>query len=131
MDIENTEMAVRRRIRQLQTEKGLTENGLSAGDPPAQKRLNRQLGHGAAITLDTILRILDACPDVSADWLLRGTGDIYIIKSTVTGAESVTGENATVIGSQQQTVTLSEEFVRDLLAEKDRQIQALLTILGK
>ena len=130
MDIESKEMEVRGRIRQLQTEKGLTENRLSAGDTPAQKRLNRQLGHGAAITLDTLLRILDACPDVSADWLLRGTGDIYIIKSTVTGAGNVTGENATVIGSQ-QAATLSEDFVRDLLAEKDKQIQTLLTILGK
>ena len=47
----------------------------------------------------------------------------------ITGANSVTGRNATVIG--QQTAVLSENFVRDLLAEKDKQIQTLLALLGK
>ena len=131
---EYTEEAVRARINKLQTEKGFTENGLAAGDQPTQKRLNRQLSHGAAITLDTMLRILDACPEISADWLLRGSGDIYIVNGAsstgkVTGAEKVTGKNATIIG--QQSATLSEDFVRGLLAEKDKQIETLLALLAK
>ena len=47
----------------------------------------------------------------------------------ITGANSVTGRNATVIG--QQTAILSENFVRDMLAEKDKQIQTLLQIMAK
>ena len=130
MDYENLENAVRDRIKQLQKEKKFTENGLAGGDTPAQKRLNRQLSHGAGISLDTLLRILEACPDVSADWLLRGSGDMYVTAgSCVTGANNVTGQNATVIG--QQACVLTEAFVRDLLAEKDRQIDALLKIIGK
>ena len=128
MDYESLENAVRDRIKQLQKEKGFTENGLAGGYTPAQKRLNRQLSHGAGISLDTLLRILDACPDVSADWLLRGTGEMYKA-AKITGANSVTGRNATVIG--QQTAILSENFVRDMLAEKDKQIQTLLALLGK
>ena len=120
--------AVRNRINDVLREKGLTENAVAAGDAPAQKRLNSQLSHGAAISLDSVLRVLNACPDVSADWLLRGTGEMY--KATkITGANSVTGRNATVIG--QQTAILSENFVRDMLAEKDKQIQTLLALLGK
>ena len=120
--------AVRNRINDVLREKGLTENSVAAGVSAVQSRLNSQLSHGGKITLDTILRILDACPDVSADWLLRGTGEMY--KATkITGANSVTGRNATVIG--QQTAILSENFVRDMLAEKDKQIQTLLAILGK
>lgn len=120
--------AVRNRINDVLKEKGLTENSVAAGVSAVQSRLNSQLSHGGKITLDTILRILDACPDVSADWLLRGTGEMY--KTTkITGANSVTGRNAMVIG--QQTAILSENFVRDMLAEKDKQIQTLLAILGK
>lgn len=119
-----TEDGVRVRLEKLQREKGFTENGLAAGDSPAQKRLNRQLSHGAAITLDTLLRVLASCPDVSADWLLRGTGDMY--HSTVTGANRVEGDNATIIAQQH----LSEDFVRSLLAEKDKQIQALMSIIA-
>lgn len=130
MDYTDKESAVRGRIRQLQTEKGFTENGLAGGDTPTQKRLNRQLSHGAAITLDTVLLILEAYPDVSADWLLRGIGEMAKPAQANTGTTGpVTGKNATVVG--QQIATLSEAFVRDLLAEKDKTIQTLLQLVSK
>lgn len=128
INYENEAVEVRNRINLLLKEKGITQNAVAAGDAPAQKRLNSQLSHGAAISLDSVLRVLNACPDVSADWLLRGTGEMYKAPK-ITGANSVTGRNATVIG--QQTAILSENFVRDMLAEKDKQIQILLTLLGK
>ena len=120
---------VRLRINAVLKEKGLTENSVAAGDSATQSRLNSQLSHGKRITLDTVLRILAACPDVSGDWLLRGIGEKYKTTQTITGASSVTGRNATVIG--QQTAILSENFVRDMLAEKDKQIQTLLHIMAK
>ena len=120
---------VRMRINAVLKEKGLTENSVAAGDSATQSRLNSQLSHGKRITLDTVLRILSACPDVSGDWLLRGSGEKLKTSASITGAKSVTGKNATVIG--QQAVTLSEDFVRGLLAEKDKQIQTLLQIMAK
>lgn len=119
---------VRTRINSVLKEKGITENSVAAGDSSAQSRLNSQLSHGKRITLDTVLRILNACPDISADWLLRGSGEMYL-GAKITGANSVTGNNATVIG--QQTAVLSENFVREMLAEKDRQIQILFTLLNE
>lgn len=128
INYKNEAAEVRARINLLLKEKGITQNAVAAGDAPAQKRLNSQLSHGAAISLDTVLRILAVCPDVSADWLLRGTGEMYKNTQTITGAGNVTGENATVIGQQN---VLSENFVRDMLAEKDKQIQTLLQIMAK
>lgn len=125
---EDEAAGVRNRINTLLKEKGITQNAVAAGNAPAQKRLNSQLSHGASITLDTLLRILDAFPEVSADWLLRGSADVSI-SGGITGAGKVTGKNATIIG--QQSATLSEDFVRDLLAEKDKQIQTLLELLKK
>ncbi len=68
---------------------------------------------------------------ISMEWLIRGIGDMLLggEKESITGANNVNSKSATVIG--QQVGTLSEEFVRDLLAEKDRQIKALLEIIGK
>ncbi len=125
---------VRNRINLLLKENGLSQNSVAGGDTPTQKRLNSQLSHGSNISLDTVLRVLDACPDVSADWLLRGVGEMYratspAVSASVTGANSVTSENATVIS--QQTSVLSETFVRDMLAEKDKQIQTLLQLMAK
>lgn len=128
IDYKSEAAEVRARINLLLKEKGITQNAVASGDAPAQKRLNSQLSHGAAISLDTVLRILAVCPDVSADWLLRGTGEMYKTAQTITGAGNVTGENATVIGQQN---VLSENFVRDMLAEKDKQIQTLLQIMAK
>lgn len=128
IDYKNEAAEVRARINLLLKEKGITQNAVASGDAPAQKRLNSQLSHGAAISLDTVLRILAVCPDVSADWLLRGTGEMYKNTQTITGAGNVTGENATVIGQQN---VLSENFVRNMLAEKDKQIQTLLQIMAK
>ena len=82
-----TEEGVRQRLKELQKEKGYTENGLAGGDTNRQKRLNRQLSHGAVITLDTLLSVLENYPDVSADWLLRGSGDMY--NSGITGANKI------------------------------------------
>lgn len=50
-------------------------------------------------------------------------------EAATAGAYNVTGENATVIG--QQNVGLNAEFVQDLLAAKDKQINRLLDILAK
>lgn len=124
-DFQNDVAAVRERINRMLKDKGITQNAVAAGDAPAQKRINSQLSHGAALSVDTLLRVLAACPDISADWLLRGTG---------TPGRCVEAK----IGTHQETILpgsltgiLSENFVRDLLAEKDRQIQTLLSVLEK
>lgn len=90
MDVyENAAVDVRERINELLKDKGLTQNSVAAGDKPAQKRLNSQISHGAGITLDTLLRIVDACPDVSLDWLLRGNGDMYVTTANNIGANNI------------------------------------------
>lgn len=78
---------VRIRINNVLKEYGITENSVAAGDSATQSRLNSQLSHGKKISLDTILRILDACPDVSAEWLLRGEGDM--IKKELSASEQI------------------------------------------
>lgn len=115
------EKAVRGRVAQLLAERKITENALATGDAAAQKRLNRQLSHNAAVTLDTLLRILEVCPDVSADWLLRGTdkgvsaSEYY---NNISGEKVVTRNDADVIN----------RFL-SIIEEKDRQIAQLIAKL--
>lgn len=105
------------------------------------KRLKSQIFGNAPTSLSAILRIAEAMPGISLEWLLRGNGEMMLTPITITnngynnstintvGANIVTGRYATVIG--QQIIGLSENFVRELLAAKDKQIQTLLAILGK
>lgn len=104
---------IRDRITKLKQTYQWTENSL-AEDSATQKRLNRQLSHGATITLQTLLLVLKACPDVSADWLLFGQGDM-------TGREKA---------EPQDVSEITLRFL-SLLEEKDRQIDRLLQLLSK
>lgn len=119
---------VRNRINEALKIYKLTENSVASGDSAAQSRLNSQLSHGKKITLDTVLRILDAAPEVSAEWLLRGTGEIHL--SRVNGVNNVmTGRNTTVIGQQTGVSSSHEEYLKQVIAEKDKQIAALISLL--
>lgn len=71
----NEDNIIRGRIAEVRRVFKWTENSL-APDGATQKRLNRQLSHNATITLDTLLLILEACPGLSADWLLLGRGEM-------------------------------------------------------
>lgn len=131
VDFENEASEVRKRIIMLLKEKGITQNAVASGNTPAQKRINSQINHGVTLSLDTILRIVYACPDVSTDWLLRGTGKMLLGN---TADDDMTGDNATIVSRH----TLSEAFVLELLAQKDKQllvkdkqIQTLLQLLER
>ena len=105
------------------------------------KRLKSQIFGNAPTPLSAILRIAEAMPGISLEWLLRGNGEMMLTPITITnngynnstintvGANIVTGRYATVTG--QQIIGLSENFVRELLAAKDKQIQTLVAILGE
>ncbi|MCM1034965.1 MAG: hypothetical protein NC229_01590 [Bacteroides sp.] len=50
----------------------------SIGESSATKmQLSRQINGNTSISLGTILLILSTFPDISAEWLLRGDGDMY------------------------------------------------------
>ena len=121
MDKEKLENAVRGRVAQLLAERKITENALAAGDAAAQKRLNRQLSHSAVITLDTLLRVLTICPDVSADWLLRGTDTRQPASEYY---NNINGENVGV----KNDADVINRFL-SIIEEKDRQIAQLIAKL--
>ena len=112
---------VRERIQAIRDHFKWTENSL-AGDSATQKRLNRQLSHGGTITLDTILLILNACPAVSAEWLLLGHGEMLR-----------TEEAPVPCSHHSRTKDDDPSVIRhlmSLLQEKDRQIDRLITLLS-
>ena len=85
-----TENDVRQRISAVLVEFGYTQNSFAGGDKAIQKRLNRQLADdGAAITVDTLLLILNKHNDVSAEWLLRGIGDMRTLPDGLDSPEDV------------------------------------------
>lgn len=69
---------VRQRIKEVLDHYNTNPTKLSKGDSALQVRLSRQLKLGAAVTSQTITFILNEFPKVSAEWLLRGVGEMFI-----------------------------------------------------
>ncbi len=78
------ENIVRQRIKDILKFKNISMTSFSRGDSALQLRLSRQLNRNSSISLDTILIVLDRFPDISAEWLLRGKGDMLSVLSSDT-----------------------------------------------
>lgn len=69
---------VRERILLIFSSFATNINKLSDGDTALRNRLTRQINNDAAITIDTISVVLTSFPEVSAEWLLRGKGEMIL-----------------------------------------------------
>ncbi len=67
------ETKLKERLRQTLSDYGTNPTQLARRFDVNQKTLNNQINGNIAVSASTILLILAAFPDLSADWLLRGT----------------------------------------------------------
>lgn len=79
------ETLVKQRVRQLfSEEKKLSERAFSEILGIGQKTFNKQMKADTSMPLSTILLILEHNPNISTEWLLRGTGSMYLNKNEST-----------------------------------------------
>ena len=67
---------VRKRLQQVMLEYDSNPTQLAGIYKVNQKTLNNHINGNVEVSVSTILLVLDAFPDLSADWLLRGSGDM-------------------------------------------------------
>ena len=97
-------------------------NKLSDGDTALRNRLTRQINNDAAITIDTISVVLSSFPDVSAEWLLRGKGEMQISENLPKFHGEETDSELNVHASLARMAAELEEYklqVMRLEAQKD------------
>ena len=85
------ENAVIHRIKDVMNRYELSISSLSKKIGIAQTTLNRQISGDGVVSLATICSLLDYFKDVSAEWLLRGEGEM------MKGAESIIAGKELVI----------------------------------
>ena len=119
---------IRLRIAELKREFDWTENSISK-DAATQKRLNRQLSHDASITLDTLLLILEACPGLSADWLLLGRGEMLRCDPASSSLDFPKSTKEGATGSRNDSDIIHR--LLSALEDKDRMIARLIDLLSK
>lgn len=72
------DVSVKERIREILIQKESNPTKLSKAFSVNQKTLNNQINADVQVSLSTILLILEAFEDVSAEWLLRGKGAMLL-----------------------------------------------------
>lgn len=137
MDAKETEFAIKQRVQQVFAECKITVNRFAILSGLNQKTINDQINGTAKIGAVTLSALLAYRPDLSAEWLLRGTGDMLnkqadtiIIHNDASGDSvrtgNITGDH-NIVGSHNGaapatgTNTMQDDYKR-LLAEKDKQI---------
>ena len=99
---------VTQRVRELIKAMAISENKFSQTLQMKQNTLNKQLADGGCgVSITTVLLILDFYKNVSAEWLLRGTGSMFTDEQEqLSVSSSKTLENMSiVIKSQQETIS--------------------------
>lgn len=72
------ESTVCQRISEFIKQKSITVNALSKVIGMPQSTLSMQLRGNASLSIIVVERILSTYPEVSAEWLLRGKGDMLL-----------------------------------------------------
>lgn len=71
------EVAIYQRVKCVLEDKSISVNALSKQINVAQATLNPQLRGDRTLAANIVEKILEAFPDVSAEWLMRGVGTMY------------------------------------------------------
>ena len=130
------EDAITQRIKKIIDSKGLSISSLSSRLNIVRTTLNRQIsGETSSIPVSTIEAILHHFPDISAEWLLRGTGTMEkvnqqignITASTAIG-NNVNGSGNNISHSGEISFSVIESYI-GIIGEKDKQINRLLCII--
>lgn len=75
------------RVREIIDKYGLSVTSLAKKIGVVQVTLNRQLTGDSAISLETVNAILYYYKEISAEWLMRGDGDMIKGKSPINSSE--------------------------------------------
>ena len=126
---------VKQRIKSILRAKKIQIPVLSEGDENLRRTLFRQINEDTTLSVSTAVFILEKFPDVSAEWLLRGQGDMF----KHTNHAPIQTQNGGIGNTQNlNTYTDSLELLRseiaaknDQLRVKDEQIARLLDLLNK
>lgn len=133
---------VRERINATLNENKLSVAAFSKEVGIGQTTLNRQLNGDARVSVDTIKAFLHRFKDVSAEWLLRGVGDMCCGVPTEQLEREIAEETGRVqsIGdnSNHSTQTMTDsaiakenEMLRKSIEEKNEEIKFLRSLIQR
>ena len=90
---------------------GLSQTAFAKKVGSTQANLWRQLNGKRKLSLDSVMAILNSYPELSAEWLMRGTGEM---KKGNDAQEKRLDNLVDVISMQQETIRNLQEKIKQL-----------------
>lgn len=116
-------MDIKDRIRDVITYSKLSVRQFALKCSLSQTTLNNQLLGKRELSLNSVEAILYTFPEISSEWLLRGTGPMLLSDSKEVRSENSNNKNTNINDSETLGKLLS------MLEEKDKQINKLLELM--
>lgn len=117
------EEAIRKRLNRLVRESGMSETAFAESVNLVQVTLNRQLSGKRGVSADTILSVLQNQKDLSAEWLLRGEGEMY--KTTELPPVDVSSEESIEHSAEIARLVREKNEMADIIEAQAKEIARL------
>lgn len=115
------EYSVYQRLMSILENKQLSVNALSKIIGMSQTTLNTQLKGERTLAASVVEKFLLSFPDVSAEWVMRGTGSMYLDQ---------TKTNVTEVTSESNQSTKDDSLWQAKYEELEKRYDQLLSIIG-
>lgn len=128
---------ITKRVKRLINELDLNEKSISERINIPQTTLNSSIKSTRGVSLNVISLILDNFPNVSAEWLLRGEGDIFRHKECSTIAnQHVSGNNSgaiisNVAGNNTSSSSDKDTLIKELMDRNQQLMDKIVKIYDK
>ena len=114
-------MDILTRLKEIVAYSGMSIRALAIRSGIPQKTLDNQIKGLRGISIETVVSILQAYPEISAEWLLRGNGEMLIRKednsediARIRGlVDTITTLND-ALRSKSETIAMSKERISTL-----------------
>lgn len=123
----NMEDSVKQRLRGFLKEQNMSINQISLNTNYPQSTLNKQINKETSMSLSTLLVLLDLFSELSAEWLLRGEGNM-LRTATSNDTSAVSDEKVKDVAYWKHVaLSMSEEVTekKDRIKELERELQRL------
>lgn len=123
------EVTIYQRVKCVLENKSISVNALSKQINVAQATLNPQLRGDRTLAANIVEKILEVFPDVSAEWLMRGVGTMYV-KEDVEYSSSMVAETPCHDEPKAVEPCQDDSVWKAKYEELEKRYDQLLSILG-
>ncbi len=121
------------RLKSIISQMGLSDRAFALKCGIAQNTLSRQLSGAREVSLTTISAVLENNPEISAEWLLRGTGEMLLTSEQPTDSSESDRLSKLIdtIAFQQDTINNLHGRIKELETTNKRLETQVALYIGK